>query len=171
MISLLIGCGGKRQKRLGWGCPKEWGTLITLDMNEDHKPDVVHDLTVLPLPFPDNHFDEIHAYDVLEHTGQQGDWRFFFDQWAEFWRILKPCGTFCGISPHWKSPWAWGDPGHTRIVCQEQFTYLNQEEYKRQVGVTPLTDYRFYYKADLRLVFSKVDENQQFYYILQAVKS
>jgi len=128
----------------------EWSALTTLDMSADHNPDVVHDLDVLPYPFDDNQFDEIHAYDVLEHQGKQGDWRFFFDQWSEIWRILRPGGYFCGICPKAMSPWAWGDPGHTRIISKECITYLSQDEYRKQVGVSPMTDYRPWYKADLR---------------------
>lgn len=147
-MELLIGCGSNRDRKITVGGRAEWSALTTLDMNGDHNPDVIHDLDVLPYPFADNTFDEIHAYDVLEHQGQQGDWKFFFAQWSEFWRILKPDGLFCGICPKALSPWAWGDPGHTRIIAPEHIGYLSQAEYVRQVGITPITDYRFCYKAD-----------------------
>ena len=98
-MELLIGAGANHRKRLFTKGKGEWTCLVTLDINQDHHPDVVHDLTKLPLPFDDDSFDEIHAYEVLEHTGQQGDWRFFFDQWSDFWRLLKPGGIFCGTSP------------------------------------------------------------------------
>lgn len=138
-------------------------------MNDDHKPDVVHDLTVLPLPFEDDTFDEIHCYEVLEHTGQQGDWRFFFAQFSEFWRILKPDGVLLGTSPAPGSAWAWGDPGHTRVLSPEAFTFLVQRQYTAQVGVTPMTDYRFVYKADFEPRLLQV-EGTGFHYILQAIK-
>ena len=147
----------------------DWAALTTLDINADHKPDVVWDLTKRPLPFPDDTFDEIHAYDVLEHLGQQGDWRSFFEEWSEWYRILKPGGVLCGISPKWDSPWAWGDPGHTRIISPECFTYLHQPEYTRQVGITPMTDYRFVFRGDFDPVLREVVEHA-FCYILQAVK-
>jgi SAM-dependent methyltransferase len=167
---LLIGCGLRRNKMIPNG-RNAWSNLTTLDMSEAHKPDVVYDLEKLPLPFPDNSFDEIHAYDVMEHVGKQGDWRFFFAQWQDFWRLLKPDGLFCGISPHWSSPWAWGDPGHTRVISSESFVFLDQSEYQRQVGSTPMTDYRFCYQADLRLQWAHVDEEkQQLYYVLRAIK-
>lgn len=170
MSELLIGCGSNRVKKLHAPDRQEWSGLVTLDMSDAHKPDVVHDLESLPLPFDDNSFDEIHAYDTLEHTGRQGDWRFFFDQWNDFWRLLKPGGYFCGISPHWSSPWAWGDPGHTRIVSPECMIFLDRMEY-RQVGNSPMTDYRFCYHGDFERMFTHVDESsKQFYFILKAHK-
>jgi SAM-dependent methyltransferase len=148
MTELLIGCGSDHGKRFTTDGNKEWTKLVTLDINPDHKPDVLWDLTKRPLPFEDNAFEEIHAYEVLEHLGQQGDWRTFFEEWSEWWRILKPNGIICGTSPAWNSPWAWGDPGHTRIMSAECLTFLVQPEYTKQVGKSPMTDYRFVYRAD-----------------------
>jgi SAM-dependent methyltransferase len=168
-VELLLGAGSRRVKQLTWGGRAEWSALTTLDINADHKPDVVHDLTVLPLPFADDTFDEIHAYEVLEHTGQQGDWRFFFAQFSEFWRILKPDGVLLGTSPAPGSAWEFGDPGHTRVMSVEAMTFLVQRQYTAQVGVTPMTDYRFVYKADFEPRLLHV-EGGQFSYIMQAQK-
>ena len=147
-----------------------WTELVTLDINGDHNPDVVHDLTVLPYPFADDTFHQVHLYDVLEHLGQQGDYRTFFGQFAEFWRILKPGGFLVACSPGPMSRWAWGDPGHTRIMGQECLVFLDQRQYTEQVGKTPITDYRFVYKADFNVAFSDVNSNGQHFYALEAVK-
>jgi SAM-dependent methyltransferase len=165
---LLIGCGPNRDKRLGNG--PDWSGLLTLDSNPVHAPDVIWDLEQLPLPFEDDSFDEIHAYEVLEHTGSQGDWRFFFDQWSDFWRILKPGGMFYGTVPHWRSPWAWGDPSHKRLVMPEhQFVFLSQSEYAKQAGKTPMSDFRFYYKADFDLESCEW-EGESYWFSLRAIK-
>lgn len=151
MRALLIGCGSKRERLVLVDGIEEWDELVTLDLNPDHKPDVVHDLEELPYPFEDNEFDEIHAYEVLEHTGQQGDWRFFFAQFTEFWRILKPGGALVASVPHWAGKWAWGDPSHKRVINEGTLVFLDQEEYEKQVGVTAMSDFRFVYKGNFKI--------------------
>lgn len=147
MKSLLIGCGNTRAKNLGEG---GWGELVTLDIDPSTGCDIVHDLEVLPYPMDDNDFDEIHAYEVLEHCGRQGDWRFYFGQFSEFHRILKPGGRLYGTCPSVKSPWLWGDPGHTRAITVECLNFLSQGMYE-QVGKTACTDYRHVWKGDFEI--------------------
>jgi SAM-dependent methyltransferase len=169
MADLLIGCGKSRIKRLAINGNMEWNGLVTLDVHSSHNPDIVHDLNNLPLPFDDNSFDSIHAYDVLEHIGKQGDWKGFFAEWSEYWRILKPDGLFFGITPAAFSKWAWGDPGHTRIISLETLCFLCQEEYIRQIGITPMTDYRNVYSADFDVGYENTS-NDAFSFILKAIK-
>ena len=166
---LLLGCGANKTKKLCHPDHKDWTNLTTLDFTDIHEPDIVHDISKIPLPFDDNTFDEIHAYEVMEHVGQQGDWKFFFDQWSDLWRILKPGGYFFGSSPLWNSAWAWGDPGHTRIVNAECLCFLQQPIFW-QVGISPMTDYRFCYKADFDITHAKPNDAEQLEYVLQAVK-
>lgn len=173
-MELLIGSGtrGKQiSKRIVVDdiMQENWSELITLDIDPNVKPDVVHDLEDLPLPFDDDMFDEIHAYDVLEHTGQQGDWRFFFNQFYEFWRILKPDGLFIGTCPMWDGQWAWGDPGHKRIIGSQQLTFLSQKEYKLQVGKGAMTDYRPYWDGDFDLTGAS-EAGETFGFVMQAIK-
>jgi len=169
---LLIGCGNSRDKRIhGREDTPKWHNLITLDISEDCRPDVVHDLEELPYPFGDNTFDEIHAYEVLEHTGTQGDWRFFFDQFAELHRILKPNGMLIGTAPRWDSMWAWGDPSHKRVISRATLTFLNQAEYEKQIGKTSMTDFRDYWKQDFQLVWYDETERDTFKFALKANKN
>jgi SAM-dependent methyltransferase len=167
---LLLGAGQRQEKRISFPeIPSNWQNLVTLDVMPTHKPDVLHDLEVLPYPFADNEFDEIHAYEVLEHCGSQGDWKFFFAQFSELHRIIKPRGFLIGSVPMWDQVWAWGDPGHKRCISQASFSFLSQKFYVDQVGKTSCTDYRDVYKADFDLSgFNEV--GAQLYFILQAVK-
>lgn len=168
-MELLLGCGNSRRKRIWADDKTEWSNVVTLDIDPNCKPDVLWDLNLRPLPFEENTFDEIHATHLLEHLGQQGSWRSWLDEWSDYWRILKPGGYFFGVTPSISSPWLWGDIGHTRVVSQETLVFLNQDQYKQQVGITSMTDYRAWYKADFQLV--KADTNEEeFLFVLQAVK-
>lgn len=167
--TLLIGCGSRRERTVSPDGNRAFRGLVTLDINPDHNPDIVHDLLDLPLPFDDETFDEIHAYEVLEHTGTQGDYKFFFAQFADFWRVLKPGGLLCGSVPRRESVWAWGDPSHTRIIQAESLTFLNQPKYTREIGVTAMSDFRYLYKADFDFIHAGHSEHTM-EFILQAVK-
>lgn len=170
MTELLIGCGNHREKLLHLG-KSDWENLTTLDIDPNCGANIEWNLEKLPLGLKDNYFDEIHAYHVLEHTGHQGDYKFFFAQWSEFWRILKPNGHFFGIVPAPGSPWVFGDPGHTRFLPPEVFTFLDQTQYDKQVGKTALADYRYIYKSDFELIDQRaIDNNNQFVFVLKAIK-
>ena len=127
----------------------------------------IHDIN-LPLPFPDDSADEIHAYEVLEHCGTQGDYKFFFAQWSDFWRVLKPAGVFLGTVPLPTSVWAWGDPSHTRVIPKESFVFLSQPQYC-QVGKTAMSDFRSIYKADFDIIHLH-ENGDVLEFALQAVK-
>ena len=165
---LLIGCGSQRTKIINDGDPT-FRNLTTLDINADHKPDVIHDLCDVPLPFAQDTFDEIHAYEVLEHTGAQGDYKFFFAQFGDFWRILKPNGRLFATVPKLSSPWLWGDPSHTRALPKENLIFLSQPNYDERVGSTPMSDFRYIYKADFEVVH--ISESEDLLgFVIQAIK-
>jgi len=149
------------------GDPVGFIGLTTLDIDPNCGADIEWDLERHPYPFADNDFDEVHAYHILEHLGRQGDWRGFLADFAELWRILKPNGRLIGLSPH--GAWEWGDPGHTRLVSRESLTFLSQREYDEQVGKTPMTDYRHFYRADFDPIVVQ-DAEDQLAFILAAVK-
>jgi len=146
--------------------------MVTADQNPLCHPDVLLNLEEFPYPFKDNEFDEIHAYEVLEHTGQQGDWRFFFDQFTELWRILKPGGYLLATTPAWSSIWTWGDPSHKRVINAGTLVFLSQAEYEKQIGITPMSDFRFYYKADFetRYLNDKANGGETLEFALKAIK-
>mgnify|MGYP001806499678 CR=1 FL=1 len=168
-MQILLGCGGDRLKRLHAPGKRDWVDLVTLDIEPAHKPDVVHDLNDLPYPFASDSADEIHAYEVLEHVGRQGDAAFFFAQWDEFYRILKPGGMVYMSVPKRESVWAWGDPGHTRIITKEQLGFLHRPAYVH-VGSTPMSDYRRLFVSDWDVAEINAGVPDLAFFALQAVK-
>lgn len=166
---LLLGCGSTKAKLLGKSGDRTWKALTTLDFEATHKPDVVHDLNVTPWPFEDNSFDEIHAYEVLEHLGQQGDFKSFFAHFMEIWRLLKPGGYLFATCPSCQSRWLWGDPGHTRLISAETLAFVIQPEYTKQVGVTAMSDYRAWFTGDFD-PHRIHDNGNQTQIILEAIK-
>lgn len=169
MTELLIGCGARKSKLLNLTGKPNWTNRVTLDINPDHSPDILHDLNDIPWPMGENTCDEIHAYEVIEHLGQQGDWKSYFSMWSEIWRIMKGGAIFFGTCPLWKSKWAWGEPGHTRVISLETLSFLDQTEYTKQIGVTPMTDYRFIYKEDFEIVLAQ-ECDDTFAFALKCIK-
>lgn len=186
---LLIGCGNSREKRVfipgrEYETTPPWKNLTTLDIDPECKPDIVFDLCSIgwqhvppphswicdPHEIPSNTFDEIHAYEVLEHCGDQGHHTLFFAQFREFWRILKPNGYFCATVPDYRSIWAWGDPSHTRIINAGTLVFLSQAQYAIQVGKTAMSDFRVLLgDANFDIVNSQT-RGEQFQFVLRAIK-
>ena len=163
---LVLGAGHSDRlvKGLSVEGREEFNDVTTLDINESANPDVVWDLNNRPLPFEDETFDEIHAYDVLEHIGRQGDYIGFFEEFGEYWRILKPGGLlFVAVPSGMKA--AFSDPGHTRIFTEITPLFLSQREYEAQVGKTKMTDYRNIWKKHFDIMVIKrsdIDHNLSF---------
>lgn len=168
---LMLGAGSSKQRKVydQGGESESFKNLVTVDIEASHNTDVVHDLNVTPWPFADNEFNEIHAYEVLEHLGQQGDYKAFFAHFSEVWRILKPGGRLFATVPMWDSPWAWGDPGHTRVITKQTLVFLVQEEYEAQVGKTAMADYRSVYKGNF-IIRGAQEARDTLAFVLEAVK-
>jgi hypothetical protein len=184
---LLIGCGRDHKKRYQAAPhhPRTWrGKVVTLDVDSRVKPDLWCDLNAQPpwhacamepgqtyelLP---DYWDEIHAYQVLEHLGQQGDAVSFFGHFQELWRLLKPDGYLVVAVPSRFSGWLWGDPSHRRAIVEEQLPFLDQAEYIRQCdgpNPTSMSDFRNIYRGDFRCL-DQANNREDFVFVLQAVK-
>lgn len=150
-IALMLGCGHSEVKRkivAPTSAPESETRWITVDFVESARPTVLFDLEELgmvPIPqVPYGEVDEIHAYEVLEHIGRQGDFRSFFRHFNGLWDILKPGGLLIGSCPSHDSLWAWGDPGHTRLVTPQSFAYLTRNHYaaRAEKWIDASSDYR-----------------------------
>ena len=192
MTELLLGCGFSRQKLLGQsGHPLQFTDLVTLDYNEKCKPDLLCDLDSRQDWYGDsltdrgsqclmrhdfdgwitpNQFTEVHAYEVLEHLGTQGDAVAFFNCFRNIHRILIPGGFLFATVPSRHSPWAWGDPSHRRVIQQESLVFLDQERVaqNRKRG-TQMSDFSDLWSLNFKIVASS-DDHIYHKFCLQAVK-
>jgi SAM-dependent methyltransferase len=151
------------------GIPKveEW---VTNDVSKLAKPDVLWDLNSLPWPWEDNSFDQIHAYEVLEHIGHQGNYMEFFAHFYECYRILKPGGLLFGSTPAPDSDWILAEPGHTRVIHLHSLNFLNQNFYgRKEKDRSCASDYRDVWKGNFEMIYGKV-ENKTGYFILLSHK-
>lgn len=165
---LLLGCGNSRRKKHSlndW----EWQSLTTIDHDPECGADIVHNLDETPWPLDSDTFDEIHAYEVLEHLGAQGDFHAFFAHFGEIYRALKPDGVLIATVPAWDDVWAWADPSHRRVIAPQTLVFLDQTQYARQVGKTAMTDFRWLWKGDFEPIGAEV-ANGSFKFALRAHK-
>lgn len=142
---LNLGCGIKCKVKKG----------INLDVNPKVEPDVVHDLNKLPLPFEDNTFDRCIMSHIFEHLGDPWSIKkpyvqWFFEFWAEIWRVLKPGGLIQFTSPNINNTLTWGDPGHTRAITLQTLSFLSKDTYELNANMdaSPMTQYGIEFDFD-----------------------
>lgn len=190
MSELLLGCGFSRAKLLGQrGQPLQYYDLITLDCNSKCEPDLIGDLDQLGpwiIPnegetdqgrkcldgvfFKGNFFAEVHAYEVLEHLGTQGDAPAFFNTFTNIHRLLVPGGFLFATVPSRHSPWAWGDPSHRRVIQQESLVFLDQDRIaQNRARGTQMSDFSQLWPYNFKIVAS-ADDHINHKFCLQAIK-
>ena len=81
----------------------------------------VWDLEKSPLPFKDEKFDVIIAYEVLEHVEN------FFELMNELHRILKPNGIVKITVPYFSDVSQYANPTHRRFFTLFTFDYFTKE--------------------------------------------
>jgi hypothetical protein len=94
--------------------------------------ETVHDLREYPWPWADDTFDEIVAFDIIEHM--QDGMRFI----EELWRIAMPDANVI-VHTAWAGPsadarYVWRDPTHVRPYHEESFLYFDAVNGKQWFG-------------------------------------
>ena len=118
--SLDLGCG--KNIRNPFNCESLYG----LDIRERPEENIkTCDLTIEPIPFEDNFFDCVSAFDFIEHIPRiiyAPNRRFpFIELMNEIYRVLKMGGGFLSVTPAFPQESAWRDPTHVNIITENTF--------------------------------------------------
>lgn len=118
--TLDIGCGTQPKN------PFQAQHVFGLDIRGNEQNNVKYaDLTVDAIPYPDNNFDFLTAFDFLEHVPRVmylPSRRFpFVCLMSEIWRVLKPAGMFLASTPIYPFSEAYRDPTHVNLMTHETF--------------------------------------------------
>jgi hypothetical protein len=120
--SLDLGCGTRVAN------PFNAKNLYGIDIREsDDRKIRSADLNTEKIPFPDNFFEYVTAYDFIEHIPRLiycPNRRFpFIELMNEIFRVLKPGGFFLSNTPAFPDPKAFQDPTHVNIITENTFEY------------------------------------------------
>ena len=118
--SLDLGCGLKLRN------PFNADELFGIDIRPNENLNIkVADLAIEAIPFPDDHFDCVSAYDFIEHIPRviyNPNRRFsFIELMNEIYRVLKMGGTFASFTPAFPKEAAFVDPTHVNIITENTF--------------------------------------------------
>ena len=128
-MKLNLGCGSNLKK-----------DYTNLDKFDYYKPDLVHDLEIIPYPFENDSVEKILMSHVLEHIGQ--DPNIFNNIIKELYRICKNKAIIDIRVPHPRHDDFISDPTHVRPITilglQLYDKELNEQWEKGGFSNTPL---------------------------------
>lgn len=126
---LDLGCGLTPRN------PYKRQVLYGIDIRSDalNKSDTIKlaNLSLEKIPFEDNFFDSVSAYDFLEHiprlmsSAEEGKTFFpFVELMNEILRVLKNGGLFYAVTPAYPNAKAFTDPTHINTITDKTHTYF-----------------------------------------------
>jgi SAM-dependent methyltransferase len=124
--SLDLGCGFRPKNP--FNAEELYGIdILALDIKDFEFK--MADLNIEPIPYPDNYFDYVTAFDFIEHVPRllyvDGKARNpFIEIMNEIYRVLKPGGVFKAHTPHYPHPEAFTDPTHINIITDKSVDYF-----------------------------------------------
>jgi SAM-dependent methyltransferase len=126
---LDLGCG--KIPRNPYHCDELWGIDLSVEAVGIF-PFIKHaNLSVEPIPFEDDFFHSVSAYDFLEHVPRvlssidNSATRFpFVELMNEIWRVLKNHGSFYAVTPGFPRHVAFVDPTHVNPISAKTHCYF-----------------------------------------------
>jgi len=118
--TLDLGCGSKPRN------PFNADELFGVDVRDDLGSHVKKaDLVIEPIPYEDESFDYLTAFDFLEHIPRvvyaPARRNAFVEFMNEVYRVLKPGGLFMSLTPAYPHAVAFRDPTHVNFITDETF--------------------------------------------------
>lgn len=112
---------------------------VNIDIVSSTNPDLVHDLDVIPWPLPDSRFNEVLAYDVIEHL---------CDVVKAMEQINRVCknGALIKITvPHYSCVNSFTDPTHKHYFSSSSFNYFTGDN-----------EFDFYTQCRFKKIIAKI---------------
>lgn len=119
--SLDLGCGPNLRN------PFNADKIFGIDVREDLEAGIKQaDLVIEPIPFDDDSFEYVTAYDFLEHIPRvvyaPARRNSFVELMNEVHRVMKVGGLFLSFTPAYPHPEAFQDPTHVNVITEKTFT-------------------------------------------------
>jgi SAM-dependent methyltransferase len=127
--TLDLGCGPQPQN------PFHAQQVFGLDIRPNPQLNIKYaDLTVDAIPYSDNEFDYLTAFEFLEHVPRviylPGRRFPFVELMSEVWRVLKPGGLFLSSTPIYPFSAAFRDPTHVNLMTHETFSLYFDDKHR-----------------------------------------
>lgn len=118
--TLDMGCGSKPRN------PFNAAEMYGVDIVDGLGPNIRRaDLAIEPIPFEDDSFEFVTAYDFIEHIPRvvyaPHRRNSFVEFMNEVYRVLKPGGYFLSSTPVYPHPFAFMDPTHVNVITDKTF--------------------------------------------------
>lgn len=110
---------------IGGGINPQEG-FVNLDMQDIDGVDIVHDVTDIPWPLPDECVLVAMASHLVEHIPPHNFG--FLNFMNEVWRVMKPGGEFLIATPHGASAGYLQDPTHCNPCSEATWAYFDPLE-------------------------------------------
>ncbi len=125
----------KSTRHLDFGCganprnPFQANELITVDIQNHSNQVPTHKIEPgSQLPFDNETFDYISAYDVLEHLSREAPNNLFIYYMNELHRVLRPGGIAVFVFPSFPHRDAFSDPTHVNFITSKSVDFFTNNQ-------------------------------------------